>query len=364
MHGSNFERKKKVRGWRTLAKPILPRQVTPQPSAQQQNSRNYLLICPPEIRNLIYQYVFTFDEEKVSCIVYFPSYTARFAPKLPIDLCACVADYSPGGAKALCEANQLKYVCRQLRNETSCLELRYNSMHFSYWTGDETNYKQFYGYECFAFFYKNCRPEVRQNVKKVEILHRNERIHDPDWQVDFPRTRDIWQDQWIRDSIFEGCDTFRLYDICRERPDLSIILRYNYSAQRPTGWMLLFDTCLTQRLIGRPTSIALEENEVYNIETCGRSIPNSLRQREKLRFVARHLPEDTDRPKNLRFSLKYEMDENWFADESLSFVPGRAEQGPGYFFYPVMLSEDTQGPNKVEMKTRHVQFRRLFEEGI
>ncbi|KAF1979592.1 hypothetical protein BU23DRAFT_548804 [Bimuria novae-zelandiae CBS 107.79] len=105
----------------------------------------------PELRDSIYEYALT-ECKPLLCT----AGDATGSPRLLIQ-------YRFGNTEAKREANQLRYVCRQLRYETQTLSLRYNEIHF-------------HGIENFENFLLSSIPNLQKRFRNIIIFDDHESL--------------------------------------------------------------------------------------------------------------------------------------------------------------------------------------------
>ncbi|KAJ4347270.1 uncharacterized protein N0V89_011210 [Didymosphaeria variabile] len=114
-------------------------------------SHCYFFHLPPELRNSIYEYALT-EFKPLLCT----AGDATGSPKL-------LLRYQFGNNEAKREANQLKYVCRQLNYEARTLSLRYNDIHF-------------HGIENFENFLLSSTHTLQKRFRNVIIIDDHESL--------------------------------------------------------------------------------------------------------------------------------------------------------------------------------------------
>jgi hypothetical protein len=161
---------------------------------------------PPEIRNLIYQFALTHDED-LYCITPWTSH--------PLKVCLITQvptrDTLSNLHQDRREFNQLKYVSRRFHYETKGLELRYNDVTF---VRDQTLPRRSVGADgVFPFYYLTLNSAWRRNLQRIYIRHNTA-----------PVKQGRYRNRRITYLAFQSSHHGRtqLFSICRSNPQLKI----------------------------------------------------------------------------------------------------------------------------------------------
>ncbi|KAF2865997.1 hypothetical protein BDV95DRAFT_612232 [Massariosphaeria phaeospora] len=328
---------------------------------KKQKPASKLTALPPELRNRIVELALT-HARGLTCLTDLATGTIRIV----VDGDAGPATWSwrratkgttnkPKSRLVGSAVNQLQYVCRQLRDETAGQEMRYNTLRFPTWSAPSPRgfSKSHFAYDSFALFYRRCSPRVRAALTRVVLEH------DYDY-----RPRDC---QWTHQSLFLGHDMGRLHHICRERPQMRLLVRYPYLEESDThtdGCQWVVQMCVVQRVLrgdAAPLPIWLNVNEKRVVERGVLVMRASLERDRYLKYAAGTGGGEVEErmPDNLRVGVTYGFAERWF------------EGGRHWYNWDVVLRrfqyEDkswfVSGAEEVDREKRIEQARRLFDEG-
>jgi len=157
-----------------------------------------ILNLPAELRHSIYEYVLT-EAQPLLCT----AGDATGSPKL-------LLQYYFGSSVAKREANQLRYVCRQLYYETRTLSLWYN----------ET---VFHGIEGFEQFLLLCAPSLHRRLRNVVIIDDHESLR-----------KSCTINQLISRSMSPA-----LYDFCAQNTNARVVVRTSRRFTEGT-WLVIY----------------------------------------------------------------------------------------------------------------------------
>ncbi|KAF2865996.1 hypothetical protein BDV95DRAFT_612231 [Massariosphaeria phaeospora] len=370
------------------------------PSHCNKKPTSFLSALPPELRTRIYELVLT-HPRGVTCVADLPTGTMR----LVVDT-AVYAGQTQWGAQTYHHGPPPPPPRRALRRETAGLELRFNAVRFPAWSEGvrlpavtAESARRHFAYDCFALFYQRCHPDVRAGLTRVVLEH------GCDWEQSF---------SWMS-TLFEGCDIGRLSALCRERPDLRVVLRFPYMeggmeercgldvrgwedmAASIDGRDWVLEMCMVQRLLRggttptpTPTPLpiwlnAYEKNVVatrvdrqrQGIEESRQDIEESRRQlragRQPRDMAGTRGESEKLRPENLRVAITSGFLEQWFAEGRFACDRDYVQQwnnewgndeGMSVWDNDEGISALVEGAEEVVRKKRIAQARRLFEEGV
>lgn len=164
------------------------------------------------------------------------------------------------------EPNQLRYVCRQLCQETSGLSIRYNDVYISSeWLLNYTKSLRA-EYVLFDNFISCCSSDALDRLRRIVIY---------DTTHDDPTSSPLNKEQTLSSNLIR---------FCRERPNITVIVRFNWFdlwANDDAGWLLGYMVDI---------AVCLRKSNHY---------PFSHTENSHLLFML------IDCPKNLRFSLTH-----------------------------------------------------------
>ncbi|KAF2878032.1 hypothetical protein BDV95DRAFT_589015 [Massariosphaeria phaeospora] len=167
------------------------------------NGRCVFFTPPRELRDLIYEYALT--EEK-GLIGELPDNSST-NPRL-------YATRDPHTNLPDREANQLKYVCLQLHNETTGLAAKLNDLELLFhYTTERT------GSQVFEAFVQNCSISYEKNIRKVVIIHAQD--------SDDIRRRIGHDTTILLCRLLSGIDSPLLYEFCKRNPKARVVVRYD-----------------------------------------------------------------------------------------------------------------------------------------
>ncbi|KAJ4303531.1 hypothetical protein N0V90_002427 [Kalmusia sp. IMI 367209] len=147
-------------------------------------SQCHVLNLPAELRNTIYEYTLT-EFKPLLCT----AGDATGSPKL-------LLRYRFGNDEAKREANQLKYVCRQLYYETQTLSLRYNEIHF-------------HGIENFEAFITSSIPDLHKRFRNIIIIDDHESL----------------KKSYTINQLIDRSMSPALYAFCARNPKARVVIR-------------------------------------------------------------------------------------------------------------------------------------------
>ncbi|KAF2445406.1 hypothetical protein P171DRAFT_430834 [Karstenula rhodostoma CBS 690.94] len=161
-------------------------------------SQCYFFALPPELRNVIYEYTLT-EFKPLLCT----AGDATGSPKL-------LLQYHFGNNEAKREANQLKYVCRQLNYEARTLSLRYNDIHF-------------HGIENFESFLLSSMHTLQRRFRNVIILDDHESL----------------KKSYTINQLIDRSMSPVLYAFCSRNPKARVVIR-NSRRFTEGAWLTIY----------------------------------------------------------------------------------------------------------------------------
>ncbi|OAG11414.1 uncharacterized protein CC84DRAFT_1211075 [Paraphaeosphaeria sporulosa] len=161
-------------------------------------SQCYFFNIPPELRNAIYEYALT-EFMPLLCT----AGDATGSPKL-------LLQYQPGDKEARREANQLRYVCRQLNYEARTLSLRYNDIHF-------------HGIENFESFLLSSMHTLHRRFRNVIILDDHESL----------------KKSYTINQLIDRSMSPVLYTFCSRNPKARVVIR-NSRRFTEGAWLTIY----------------------------------------------------------------------------------------------------------------------------